>query len=76
MGGYLVATNGKLAQWTDQQLPTASKCRDAVARHPLRQAVITSQGLTCYVDRKGNPGYILVTGSDSESTIIDTAHLR
>lgn len=75
-GGFFNATNGKLAEWGSQNLPTASDCRNAVAKHPVRQAVVTSFGLTCYVDRNGNPGYILVTGSDTESTIIDTAHLR
>lgn len=75
-GGYLVSSNGKLAEWDAQQLPSAADCRDAVAKHPVRQTVLGVRALTCYVDRNGNPGYILVTGSDSESTIIDTAHLR
>jgi hypothetical protein len=47
-----------------------------VARHPERQTVIMKGALTCFVDSAGNPGYILVTGTDTESTIIDTAHLR
>ncbi|MEU9394774.1 hypothetical protein AB0D86_32870 [Streptomyces sp. NPDC048324] len=75
-GGYLNATNGKLAEWDSEKMPTASDCRTAVARHPVRQTVLSSLGITCYVDRDGNPGYIQVTGSDSESTIVDTAHLR
>ncbi|MFJ9543701.1 hypothetical protein ACIRPX_41695 [Streptomyces sp. NPDC101225] len=75
-GGYLVSSNGKLAEWSALQLPSAADCREAVAKHPIRQTVLTTRALTCYVDRDGNPGYILVTGSDSESTIVDTAHLR
>ncbi|MFI6662906.1 hypothetical protein ACIBL8_46310 [Streptomyces sp. NPDC050523] len=75
-GGELVATNGKLADWDERQLPSASDCRAAVAKHPERQTVITTGALTCFVDSDGNPGYILVTGTDTDSTIIDTAHLR
>ncbi|MGW7385896.1 hypothetical protein [Streptomyces sp. NPDC054794] len=75
-GGYLVATNGKLAAWSDTKLPSASDCRSAVAGQPVRQTVIGSRFLTCYVDRNGNPGYILVTASDDQYTTVDTAHLR
>lgn len=75
-GGYLIATNGKLADWGQPQLPSGSDCRNAVAKHPVRQTVVSTRALTCYVDRNGNPGYIMVTGSDTDSTIIDTAHLR
>lgn len=75
-GGYLVASNGKLASWSSDRLPTGADCRRAVAEHPVRQTVAGAQYLTCYVDRDGNPGYILVTATATGYTTVDTAHLR
>ncbi|MBO4255005.1 hypothetical protein [Streptomyces griseorubiginosus] len=75
-GGFLAASNGKLASWNSDKLPTAADCRKAVAENPVRQTVTAVHYLTCYVDRNGNPGYILVTAVGSEYTTVDTAHLR
>ncbi|MET9908193.1 hypothetical protein ABZZ74_15445 [Streptomyces sp. NPDC006476] len=76
--GYLVASDGRLASWSADKLPTGADCRKAVAEHPVRQTVLGAQYLTCYVDRNGNPGYILVTdvGTGTPYTTVDTAHLR
>ncbi|KQV93774.1 hypothetical protein [Streptomyces sp. Root369] len=75
-GGYLVASNGKLASWSSDKLPTGADCRRAVTEHPVRQTVVGAHYLTCYVDRNGNPGYILVTATATGHTTVDTAHLR
>lgn len=75
-GSVMVSTNGKLASWDTQTPPTAAGCRTAVAQHPLRQVAYGVQTMVCYVDRNGDPGYISVTAYDSNTTTIDTAHLR
>ncbi|ANS70143.1 hypothetical protein SLINC_7919 [Streptomyces lincolnensis] len=75
-GGYMIATDGRLAEWTSSKLPSAAECRTAVAENPVRQTVAGSQRLVCFVDRNGKPGYILVTGTDGQYTSVDTAHLR
>lgn len=75
--GFIYSTSGKLASWTGNTNPTAAECRDAVAKKPERQVVISLGSMTCYVDQKGNPGYFTVTSSPmtGDYITIDTAHL-
>jgi len=76
-GGFIYFTSGKLAHWTGAALPTASQCRDAIAKEPVRQVVVSLGDVTCYLDSHGDPGYFTVTSSPMTGNYItvDTAHL-
>lgn len=76
--GFIYFTSGKLAHWQSATLPTASQCRDAVTKDPVRQVVIEVGNVTCYLDSHGDPGYFTVTSSPMTGNYItvDTAHLR
>ncbi|MFD9391654.1 hypothetical protein ACFWBB_13260 [Streptomyces sp. NPDC060000] len=74
-GGFLMSTNGKLATWGSSGVPTAEGCRKAVAESPVREAAVSVGYAMCYLDRNGDPGYITVTASETDSVTVDTAHL-
>ncbi|GGS11370.1 hypothetical protein GCM10010269_58080 [Streptomyces humidus] len=73
--GFLMSTDGKLAEWSTSEVPTAEGCRKAVSEHPTREASVAVTYVMCYLDRNGDPGYISITGTDDKSVTIDTAHL-
>ncbi|MET7657073.1 MULTISPECIES: hypothetical protein [unclassified Streptomyces] len=74
-GGSLMSTSGELASWGSSQVPTAESCRKAVAENPVRQTAVSIGYAMCYLDRNGDPGYLTVTASDTDSVTVDTAHL-
>jgi hypothetical protein len=77
-GGFIYSTSGKLAQWMQAGNPTAAQCRDAVAKEPARQVVVSDGEMTCYLDSNGDPGYFTVTSSPmtGDYITVDTAHLN
>ncbi|QJS99445.1 hypothetical protein G9272_03265 [Streptomyces asoensis] len=74
-GGYLMSTNGRLASWGSSEVPTAEGCRKEVTENPVRKTSVSVGYAMCYLDRNGDPGYITVTASDTDSVTVDTAHL-
>ncbi|MFI5967617.1 hypothetical protein ACIA8J_36330 [Streptomyces asoensis] len=75
-GGFLMSTNGKLASWGSSGVPTAQDCRKAVADDPSREAAVSVGYAMCFLDRNGDPGYLTITASQTDSVTVDTAHLR
>lgn len=76
-GGFIYSSSGKLAEWTGSTNPTAAQCRDAIAKQPVREVVVSDGSMTCYLDPHGDPGYFTVTSSPMTGNYItiDTAHL-